>query len=437
LFKRLTEARTDVLRRTDVKWVRGETADPMGPVFLKDGVYHRAVREHKADFARRLFNEGIVDELTDIGFLNRQRIGKIQVEGAAFTIESDAADFPIVTNFYPFELVRRAALKWLDAELLLEKHGLCLIDGHFANFGIFGNASPRSFDLGSVVETPPPPNFRYGVNEFLRFFFYPLVSVYRHPELASIIRSRALSQDQGVNVQEGEYLTNFKLTPYGTDRDRVLRALREALAGLEFSWNRTTWSHYNEERIDRVSRKSMESATADSRAGSILSLLRRVLKPNDVVLDLAGNDGFFGLHAAAAGYRTIIHDGDETALYRGLERVDREPSRKVAFVSGDAMSNMQTADVVLALAITHHLYITDHRYFNAIAERFSSYTKSTLITEFMPWGLSMEGPPKNLSKDYTLENFVKHLKVHFSDVQVVSQNVAEAGHPRVLLLCKK
>ena len=426
-----------MLRRADVAWVRGETEDPMGPVFLRDGIYHRAVRERKADFARGLFKKGIVQELVDVGFLNQQRIGKLNVEGAAFTIESDPADLPVVTNFYPFELVRRAALKWLDAELILEKHGLCLIDGHFANFGIFGNASPRWFDLGSVVQAPPPPNFRYGVNEFLRFYFYPLVAVERHPAIASIIRSRALTQDQGLTVEEGEYLTNFKLTAYGTDRSRVLRALKEALTGLELSWSRTTWSHYDLDRVDRVSKSSFDDAPPGTRTGSVLNLLKSVLKPNDTVLDLAGNDGFFGLHAAAAGYRTIIHDRDETALYRGLKRVDREPTWKVAFVSGDAMSNAQTADVVMALALTHHLYITDHRYFNAIAATFASYTRSVLITEFMPWGLSVEGPPQNLPEGYTLENFVLHLKNHFSHVEVIAHNVAEAGHPRVLLLCKK
>ena len=426
-----------MLKRSEVAWVRGETADFIGPVFMRGPVYYRAVRPSARAHAERLFDEGLVETLHEIGFLNHQTRSTLEIEGSPFTIASDSATFRFSANFFTFELLKRAALKWVDANILLHAHGLGLIDGHLGNFALFGNSDPRWYDLGSIVPLPPEPNAKYGITEFVRFFLGPILTVAKHPALRSIIRSHALVADIGLQAAESEYLTGFRLQEYGSDRLRLLHAMRDALASADFRWPETTWSHYSVERIGRVSSAGLANASGETREGSVLSTLRAELRPEDLVLDLGANDGYFGLHAAAAGARAIISDSDEEALARGLTRVDREPDWKAAFVAGESMKNVHQADIVLALALTHHLRLGQNRYFEVIAKKLASYTRRTLITEFMPWGLSVKGEPANLPQDYTLDKFVAWFKTFFASVEVIAHNVAEAGHPRVLVVCRK
>jgi hypothetical protein len=214
------------------------------------------------------------------------------------------------------------------------------------------------------------------------------------------------------------------------------------VSGISFNTPATIWSHYAADRLEQV--PSNCSLSRYSQDTGVLGLLLRELRTPCTVLDLGGNDGFFGLHAAAAGARVVINDLDELALARGIQRADLEPSWKVAFVVNDAMisefSELPNADIVLALALTHHLRLTQGYFFSEIASRFAALTRRVLLTQFMPWGLQIERPPEDLPPDYTLETFLNALAREFSSVEVVGDGVVdtvESGPTRILIRCTK
>ena len=94
------------------------------------------------------------------------------------------------------------------------------------------------------------------------------------------------------------------------------------------------------------------------------------------------------------------------------------------------------ADFVLALALTHHLAITQSFPFSYIAEKFASYCTNALVTEFMVYGMGGTRPaPNPLPKGYTLDNFVNALSVYFSNIEIIDYPLPPKWSKRIIVVC--
>jgi len=87
------------------------------------------------------------------------------------------------------------------------------------------------------------------------------------------------------------------------------------------------------------------------------------------------------------------------------------------------------------LALTHHLYISQHYPWSYIAETLASYTNYALLTEFMPNGLLGTKVPEYLPPNYSRNAFQEQLQRFFKQVEVIEYN-PEGASPRIYLLCK-
>ena len=93
------------------------------------------------------------------------------------------------------------------------------------------------------------------------------------------------------------------------------------------------------------------------------------------------------------------------------------------------------AELVLALALTHHLSLSQHFPFAHIAENLVGYCTRALIVEYMPNGLGgVRVKPDPLPEWYTLEKFMEAFRRHFQSVEVVTYP-AENASPRTMVLC--
>lgn len=69
------------------------------------------------------------------------------------------------------------------------------------------------------------------------------------------------------------------------------------------------------------------------------------------------------------------------------------------------------ADIVIALAVTHHLILTQKVKLDTIVELLYSYSKRYVIVEFMPLGLWSEGATDVEVPDwYNLDWFIDGMK---------------------------
>jgi ribosomal protein L11 methylase PrmA len=151
------------------------------------------------------------------------------------------------------------------------------------------------------------------------------------------------------------------------------------------------------------------------------------------VWDLGANTGEFSRLAAATGAATIALDADAAAVERNYRRIvsDREtgilpliqdlsnPSPSLGWGLAERLSLVERgpADVVLALALVHHLAITHNLPFDLIAG-FLAKLGRQLIIEFVPkddpqLGLLLRSR-EDIFTQYSRESFERAFERWFS-----------------------
>lgn len=212
--------------------------------------------------------------------------------------------------------------------------------------------------------------------------------------------------------------------------ESLLGELRGDFPVSESRWGKYH-SHLEGYDADQPGRKT-------GRIGAILQLLED--RPKGRLIDLASNAGYFSLQAVSMGYSVVALDYDEAAIDRLAGRLmsqDRDVDLQCGVCDLTAFKNPTfKADVVLALALVHHLSLTQKFPFSFIAEMLASYCEGDLIVEFMPNGLGGTEPkPNPLPEGYTLENFRRELHNHFDKTEVIEYERIPGHSIRDLILC--
>ncbi|HEU4904383.1 MAG TPA: hypothetical protein VFT06_16365, partial [Flavisolibacter sp.] len=167
-------------------------------------------------------------------------------------------------------------------------------------------------------------------------------------------------------------------------------------------------------------------------------------------LDAGANEGEFSLLLATKGIRTISADFDHFSINNLYKKVRQQkmqnlhplildlsnPSPAIGVNNEERASFVQRAqtDLVLALALIHHLAIGKNIDFDKIAKLFSSLGK-TLLIEFVPKEdekikLMLAHKP-DVYDWYTKENFVKHFATYFKTV--AEKEIGNSGRTLYLM----
>lgn len=190
------------------------------------------------------------------------------------------------------------------------------------------------------------------------------------------------------------------------------------------------------------------------------------------LLDVGSNTGWFSILAAKMGCQVVALDIDEACIDRLYHRARRdalsilplvmdladstpdvpalefenEPSRSL--IGGDSPLLLSAdkrlkCDMVLALAIIHHLALGRGLHLNEIAQTLSKYASKCLVVEFVAiddplvageptFFPALHANPHDFGW-YTLENLKQELGRYFPQIEV------KESHPesRVILICKK
>jgi ribosomal protein L11 methylase PrmA len=151
-----------------------------------------------------------------------------------------------------------------------------------------------------------------------------------------------------------------------------------------------------------------------------------------VVWDLGANTGRFSRIASLQEIETISFDLDPAAVERNYLRMRQEKDRHLLPLlldltnptpaigwrnaERDSLLSRATADTVLALALVHHLAITNNLPLGQIAEFLASLAQS-LIIEFVPKEDSqvqrLLAAREDIFPDYTQPGFESAFSAHF------------------------
>lgn len=265
-----------------------------------------------------------------------------------------------------------------------------------------------------------------------------------------------------------ERLLRLALMESDPRKEKFFRRLRRMVASRHAAHRGSAYSTYYEDKNEAFS--ATPSTAWTSKQHGVHGALEK-LKPA-TVLDLGSNTGWFSMLAARLGSSVVAVDLDEGSIDRlfgdarrqGFDILplvanltqplpplqprtyENEPSLSLI---GDGLplvsapNDRLQCDMVLALALVHHLTLGQGLTFAAVAAILSGLATRYLCVEFVELDDAMiTGEPTFFpawNADharfdwYTRENFVEALKVHFKTVETV------ASHPgtRTLMVCTK
>ena len=371
---------------------------------------------------------------------------------------------------YPYEWCfsqwKDAALLTLDLALTGIEHGMILKDATPFNVQ-FAGGRPVFIDTLSFEKydaTKPWAAYR----QFTECFVAPLLLArYRTPDLMKIFQVYS----QGIPVAllskmlpfrsmfNGNVLLHVVLPGLvGKGRQNkqppptvftqqkllhIIHNLRSFISGLSLPPAATAWNDYYASTI-------LSAAYANTKMTIVNAWLQE--STAKTVLDLGTNTGLFAKAAAAAGKTTIAVDAD-SACIENLYNTCKEqnisnllplmvdianPPAAIGWCNNERPSFLSRVkpDLVMALALIHHLVIGNNTGFEQIANLLSSLADG-LIIEFVP-----KADPKvqmllatreDIFTSYTQEDFEKAFSACFD---IIKTRPIE-GTLRILYLMKR
>ena len=428
----------------------GAGADPIGDVFVARGSFHRAIRKGGSDVYQVATANGIYRKLAAEGLIPEHAFRAVD-DPSYQAIASSVTGRSVYPPKYPWSMFKDAARVWIDINRILHDAsagtlGLC--DGHYGNFVQCDNARPKWCDIGSISANAGALDF--GFAEFVRCYMLPLA-------LASIplpegfnIRQMMVRNTAGVPLadavaEHGDALAQFGLretcAPGG--RRAELDRLAGILDGLELKASKGYWSGYrNAEALERAWQGDLLRPGNDTRFARVVELAKDC--DVDAFIDVGCNDGIFSLLCSREGMHGFGVDLDEDSIDKLYAFARTHPATDLAISYGGFLDVEGRHPLVLVLALTHHLALSQKLSFGQIARKLAAMSSRHVITEFMPDGLG--GTPVNpnpvpnpLPAGYSLEAFVSALQAEFSDVRVIHYDrKADPAHMsrRILIHCQ-
>ncbi len=394
--------------------------DRSGFVFRRGERLYRQINESYRSHYDHLLSSGLYDELVSTGAL----IGHKEVTEAAAAASAYKVIEPRLVRVlsYPYEWcfsqLKDAALLTLDIQRRALHRGMTLKDASAYNVQ-FEGATPVFIDTSSF-ETYADGQPWVAYRQFCQQFLAPLTLMAKTDvQLSQLSRvfidgvplplaSRLLPARTW--CQAGAllhiHLHSRQQRRHATDnvsaRGRAPRISRAGLQGivnslastierLDWSPGGTEWSDYYENNNNYTDR-STQSKTA-----FVAECLQR-LQPA-TVLDLGANTGRFSQVARDHGADVISLDIDPSAtesLYRSLRasKIDgiqplnvdlSNPAGGLGWGHAERLplTDRVRADFVMALALVHHLTLTNHVPFERVAA-FLARLGPNLVIEFVP-----------------------------------------------------
>lgn len=392
--------------------------DPSGFLFTKGGVLYRQVNRAYADEYRRLMESGLYERLIKAGLL----IPHLEADPAL--AESEAAfkviqpeRVPIIS--YPYEWsfsqFKDAALATLSIQRRSMKAGMSLKDASAYNIQFVRGKAALIDTLSFETYNEGQPWVAY--RQFCQHFLAPLaLMVWRDIRLNQLLRvyidgvpldlaSRLLPRRTRLNFgllthihihagAQKRYSGEAVKSRGGSMNKQALTGLIDSLDAairkLDWRPRGTEWGNYY--KITNYSDQAFEH-----KKQLVETWTKRVAPA--MVWDLGANTGVFSRVARGSGAYVCSFDVDPAAVEQNYRLMKQEkienilpllldltnPSPAIGWANRerDSFHGRGPADLVLALALIHHLAISNNVPLSQIAG-FFAMTGKWLIIEFVP-----------------------------------------------------
>ncbi len=394
--------------------------DPSGFLFFRDDVLFRQVNQVYAGNYTRLMESGLYGKLVKAGLLvpHTESNTRPADEKRSFKIICPER-LPFIS--YPYEWsfgqLKDAALATLSIQKRALKLGMSLKDASAYNLQFYRGKPTLIDTLSFEVYREGEPWVAY--RQFCQHFLAPLaLMAYRDVRLSQLLRVYidGIPLDLASQLLPGRTRWNLGLSThvhlhasaqkrYSDVAVAEARAGRkmspDALLGLVESLRATVrkleWKPAGTEWADYYSANNYTGFAFEHKKVLVGDWLTKIAPRT--VWDLGANTGVFSRVAAVTGAYVISSDIDPAAVevnYRQVKENSEQnllplvldltnPSPSIGWQNRERDSYLQRGpvDVVLALALVHHLAISNNVPLDRVAEFFAGCGQ-WLIVEFVP-----------------------------------------------------
>jgi hypothetical protein len=458
---------------------RSSFRDPAGTVFRYNGeIYRRVFEAGRTDY-EALMKSGLYEVLTQKNLLIPHTEvapdgGGPERAGAAYVLKPAQVDFISYPYEWAFSALRDAALLTLETQRAALGHDMILKDASAYNVQFVGG-KPVLIDTLSFEPYRGQRAWQaYG--QFCRHFLAPLALMAKvDVRLSGLLREYI----DGVPLDLAASILPFRrqlnpglllhLAVHNQSQKRYANTpvkggsesngggmAKQSLLGLTDSLTRTVRSlklprRLNTEWGEYYTFTNYSKDAAGHKAELVSELVKRA-KPV-TVWDIGGNDGRFTRVALDAGakqglcfdvdplaveksYRQVQQHGETALLPLLLDVINPSPAIGWANQERAALTDRtQPGTLVMALAIVHHLAISNNLPFGMIAEWLARLGEH-LIIEFVPKDDSkvqtLLATRRDIFDQYTQEQFEAAFRGHYDIVE--SRPVA--GSQRTMYLMR-
>ncbi len=427
--------------------------DPSGFMFFHQGDLYRQVNPlAKADYDLML-SSGLYDYLAKKELLiPHETVDNIH-EGAYVTLKPKKLNFISYPYEWCFEQLKDAALLTLRIQKIALKHGMSLKDASAYNIQFLkGKAifidtlSFEAYEEGKAWDayrqfcqhflaplalasykdfrlTKLLSDFIDGIPLDLAATLLPKRTKFKF-SIASHIHWHAKTQEKHASAAQDKK-TKAKISKNGLLG--IISNLSSTISKLKWKENETEWGDY-------YNNTNYSDSSFEEKKQIIKSFLEKA-KPTSL-WDLGANDGTFSSIGAKMGIETIAFDIDPIAVNKNYIQIRKNgeqnmlpilmdltnPSAGIGWAHSerDNLVERSNADCIMALALVHHLAISNNLPLELIAKYFASLGKY-LIIEFVPKSDSkvktLLATREDIFPEYNYEGFEKAFSNYFNLVQ--------------------
>ena len=458
----------------DSSRLEGSFRDPSGFVFIEGDAVYRQVNPSYQPAYDHLIDSGLYAALTDQRLLTpHSEVGDHAAsERGAYKILKPL-QIPFIS--YPYEWsfsqLKDAALLTLAVQKRALSRGMVLKDASAYNVQFF-RGRPLLIDSLSF-EIYKEGQAWVAYKQFCQHFLAPLLLMSRKDirlsqllrvhidgiplDLASALAPKSTYGQAGILMHlhlharaQRRYRSSSRaggaLGRRRIGKDSLLQiadSLRNTITALRWRHSATAWSGYYDGDSYREA--------AFSHKLQLVAEYLDVIKPN-CVWDLGANTGEFSRLASSAGAFTLSADNDPGVVEANYLRAKRDgdtqllpllidlvnPSGAIGWANAERQSLAErgNADCLLALALVHHLAITNNVPLSWIAHYFVSLAE-WLIIEFVPKSdkqtQKLLASREDIFDQYTRAGF----EASFIDAYEIVQSSQLRDSERVLYLMRR
>lgn len=418
--------------------------DPSGFLFTRDGMLYRQVNQTYAADYDRLITSGLYDKLVEAGRLVPHLESDLEpaAPNAYKILRPERVPFISYPYEWSFGQLKDAALATLSIQKRALKFGMSLKDASAYNIQFYKGRAALIDTLSFETYKPGEPWVAY--RQFCQHFLAPLaLMATRDVRLGQLLRvyidgvpldlaSRLLpartrwnlgiSAHIHIHANAQKKYADASLAEARRGRTMSQEALLGLIESLQGTVRKLEWKPAGTEWGEYYDHTNYTDAAFEHKKQLVAEWAARV-KPR-LVWDLGANTGVFARQASGPETYAVAWDIDPAAVEQNWRRVRQEkeqnllplildltnPSPAIGWDNRERESFGQRgpADLVLALALIHHLAISNNLPFERIAESLAGWGE-WLVIEFVPKSDSqvqkLLRSREDIFPDYTRQGF--------------------------------